>query len=79
MPKYIMYLLITLCLIGQILVTKHKRSGYMLWIISDFAWAGFNFSQWQVIGAIEQGILWSIYLIISVWGFVIFKKDKDEK
>jgi hypothetical protein len=76
MPKIMMYLLIGMCLLGQVLVTKNKRSGYMLWIIADFAWAGFNFSQYKVVGAIEQGILWTMYFAISLWGFIIWKKDK---
>jgi nicotinamide riboside transporter PnuC len=76
MSKIIMYLLMGGCLIGQVLVTKHKRSGYALWTIADSAWAIFNFSQYKVIGAIEQGILWSIFTIISLWGFIVYKKDK---
>ena len=75
MYKILMYLLIGMCLIGQVLVTKHKRAGYLLWIIADGVWAFFNFSQWKVSGAIEQGILWTLYFIISVWGYIIWKKD----
>jgi len=75
MPKLLMYLLIAICLIGQVLVTRHKRLGYFLWVIADGAWAFFNFSQWKVSGAIEQGILWTLYFIISVWGYIIWKKD----
>ena len=63
------------CLIGQVLVTKHKRAGYMLWIVADSAWAVFNFSQYKITGAIEQGILWSVFTIISLWGFIVYKKD----
>ena len=76
MPKLLMYLLIAICLIGQVLVTRHKRLGYFLWVIADGAWAVFNFSQFRVLGAIEQGILWTMFFIISLWGFIIFKKDK---
>jgi nicotinamide riboside transporter PnuC len=79
MPKLIMYLLIAMCLLGQVLATKHKRSGYVLWVIADLAWAVFNFSQYKIQGAIEQGILWTMYFIISLWGFMIYKKDKNEK
>lgn len=77
MPNWIMYLLIGMCLMGQILVTKNKRSGYVLWIIADFAWAGFNFSQWKIAGALAQGILWTLYFIISLWGFCIYRKNKN--
>lgn len=75
MPKLILYILIAMGLIGQVLITKNKRTGYLLWVIADIAWAVFNFSQYQVLGAFEQGILWSIYFIISLWGFIIWKKD----
>jgi len=77
MYKILMYLLIGICLVGQVLVTKHKRSGYLLWIIADGAWAVFNFSQWNVTGAIEQGILWTLYFIISLWGYLRFKKTEN--
>ena len=79
MPKLIMYILITMCLIGQIFVTKNKRIGYILWILADGYWAIFNFMQYKVLGALEQGILWSMYFLISTWGFIIWKKDKNEK
>jgi len=74
MYKILMYLLMVVCLIGQVLVTKHKRLGYALWTIADSAWAVFNFSQYKVIGAIEQGILWSIFTIISLWGFIVWRE-----
>jgi nicotinamide riboside transporter PnuC len=77
MHKLILYVLITMGLIGQVLITKNKRSGYLLWIIADIAWAVFNFSQYKVVGAMEQGILWSVYFVISLWGFIIFKKDRQ--
>ena len=76
MAKLIMYLLMGICLVGQVFVTKNKRSGYAMWIIADGAWAVFNFSQYKVSGAIEQGILWTMFFIISLWGFIIFKKEK---
>jgi len=75
MPKLILYILIAMGLVGQVLITKNKRSGYLLWIIADISWAVFNFSQYKILGAFEQGILWSIYFIISLWGFLIWKKD----
>jgi len=74
MSKLIMYLLMGICLIGQVLVTKNKRSGYAMWIIADGAWAIFNFSQYKLSGAIEQGILWTMFFIISSWGFIVYKK-----
>jgi hypothetical protein len=76
MDKIIMYLLMAICLIGQMFVTKHKRIGYGMWVIADGAWAVFNFSQYKICGAIEQGILWTMFFIISLWGFIIFKKEK---
>jgi len=74
MIKLLLYIPIIACLIGQILVTKHNRIGYFLWIIADGTLAIFNFSQYKVIGAIEQGILWTMFFIISLWGFIIWKK-----
>lgn len=75
MPKIIFWILISGCLVGQILVTKNRRIGYMLWIIADLIWAIFNFCQYKVPGAIEQGVLWTMYFLISLWGWLIFKKD----
>jgi hypothetical protein len=74
MLKLFLNILIGICLIGQVLVTKQKRLGYMLWIIADGIWAVFNFSQYKVPGAIEQGILWSLYFIVSLWGWIIWKR-----
>ena len=76
MSKIIMYILMGVCLIGQVLVTKKKRSGYLLWIITDGYWTIFNFLHYKVLGAIEQGILWLMFLILSIWGFMTYKKDK---
>lgn len=74
MLNFIMGTLIILGIFGQILVTKNNRMGYLIWIITDIALAVFNFSQWKVAGAIGQGILWTIYLIVSLWGFIVYKK-----
>ena len=79
MSNYLMYLFIGMCLIGQILVTQHKRFGYFLWVIADGFFAIFNFMQYKILGAIEQGILWTMFFIISLWGFIIFKKEKNEQ
>lgn len=78
MFKIFMYILIVSCLLGQILVTKNKRSGYLIWVIADGFLAFFNFSQYKNTGAIEQGILWSLYFVISLWGYLQFKKGKNE-
>ena len=75
MNKTILYLLIGISLIGQVLITKHKRSGYLLWVVADGIWAVFNFMQYKVLGATEQGILWTMFFIISFWGFIVYKKD----
>jgi hypothetical protein len=74
MPKLMFWILIAFCLLGQVLVTKKIRVGFMLWIIADGIWAIFNFSQYKLPGAIEQGCLWTMYFIISLWGWLIFTR-----
>jgi nicotinamide riboside transporter PnuC len=72
-----MYIIIIFCLLGQILVTKNKRNGYLIWIICDGILAVFNFSQYKLPGALPQGILWTLYFFVSLWGYIIYKKEDN--
>ena len=74
MFKFFMYVLVISCLLGQVLVTKNKRSGYLIWIVADGILAVQNFLQYPNPLALPQGILWTLYFGISVWGFLVWRK-----
>ena len=69
MPKIILWLLTFTCLYGQVLVTKRKRVGMILWIYADLVWTVYNFK----INQPEQATLWLLYTVISIWGWVDWK------
>jgi hypothetical protein len=64
-----------MCLYGQYLVTNKKRYGFVLWIVADAIWTVANFMQYKTPGCIEQGTLWLLYTVVSIWGWFKWKKQ----
>jgi nicotinamide riboside transporter PnuC len=72
-----MTLIIIASLFGQVLVTKNKRNGYLIWTIADAVLAIINFMSYPNPLAVSQGILWTLYFIISLWGYLRFKETEN--
>lgn len=52
-------------LFGAYLNAKGSRYGFLIWIITNFIFAVHNYS----IGQWQQGLLFSTYEVLAIWGF----------
>lgn len=66
-----LWLLTILSIIGVILNLKKKRSGFLFWIATNGAWAIVNFAK----GIPEQGVLFTVYLVLAIWGYLEWGKN----
>lgn len=66
--KMIIFTIISV--IGVILNIYKRQECFIVWAITNFAWAIYDFR----IGAWEQGILFSVYVVLSIWGLIKWQK-----
>lgn len=78
LSKLLLWSLVAGSLGGQVLITKHKRIGFLLWVVVDIGWALFWFAQYKVPGAIEQALLWVLYVAVSGWGWLVYKEPNEK-
>lgn len=56
---------------GNILIMLKKRSGWLAWIMGNFAWIGVN-----IVGPmnVPMVLMYIAYLIINIGGFINWKE-----
>jgi len=59
-------LLTILSIIGVILNIYKRRECFVIWTLTNGLWAVYDYS----IGAWEQGLLFTVYFGLAVWGWV---------
>ena len=64
-----MILLTLISLIGVILNIKKRRACFAVWIFTNATWAIYDFK----IGAWEQSLLFAVYFVLAVWGWMAWK------
>jgi len=69
-----MWMFTILSIIGVVLNIYKLRSCFIFWSITNVGWLIYDF--W--IGAIAQGVLFSVYLILSIWGLVKWGRKVNE-
>ena len=61
-------------LAGNILINVKRRSGYVVWIISNLLWIAVNYIDHL---NVPQVIMYVTYTILNIWGLVRwYKEDK---
>ena len=65
-----MILLTILSIIGVILNIHKRRECFIIWIATNGLWAIYDFK----IGAWEQGILFTVYFGLAIWGLLKWQK-----
>lgn len=61
---------VSLSILGNILVIKKKRSGFMAWIISNIIWIVIDFNA----GIYSQVALFIVFTIIAIYGFIKWRE-----
>lgn len=64
-----------LSLIGTVFNVLKHRAGFGIWIVTNTGWIVVNLE--KKIPA--QAVLFAAYLVVSVWGFVAWKKTKEKE
>lgn len=54
---------------GAILNVRKRPEGFLIWIVTNGAWAVHDFR----IGEYAQAALWAAYFALSVWGFLAWR------
>jgi len=60
-----MWILTGLSIIGVILNIHKKRSGFIVWMVTNAGWCIIDLKA----GLIEQSFLFLIYFFLTVWGW----------
>jgi len=58
-------------IIGNILIIKKKRSGFLVWVFSNIIWIIVDCS----VGLYSQAALFVVFTIIVIYGFIKWKED----
>lgn len=66
-----LWVLTGLSIVGVILNLKRKRAGFLFWIGTNGVWAAFNFYK----NIPEQGVLFTVYLMLAVWGYIEWGRE----
>jgi membrane protein implicated in regulation of membrane protease activity len=66
------WILTILSVIGVIANIYKKQWCFIIWAFTNFTWAIVDFAN----GLPEQGVLFSIYFILAIWGLYQWRKKK---
>ena len=65
-----MWFLAALSVIGVVLNIKKDRRGFVFWIATNGCWAVIDFRH----GLYAQAVLFVIYFILALWGWIRWEK-----
>jgi len=65
-----MWFLTALSIIGVVLNIRKDRRGFLLWMLTNAGWAVVDFRH----RLYAQGVLFTIYFVLSFWGWIRWKK-----
>lgn len=63
--------LTVLALVGVVLNIKRKRACFYIWLFTNASWAVVDFYK----GIPAQGLLFTIYTALAVWGILEWKEE----
>jgi len=66
-----MWILTALSLIGVILNIKKKKSCFIVWGVTNAAWAVIDFRAELP----AQGVLFTVYFFLAVWGLIEWGRE----
>lgn len=70
----ILWALVIVSLIGTVLNVQRRRSGFIVWIVSNAGLAITNADK----GDWAQASLFAVYLLLAVWGWMAWGEGKDK-
>ncbi len=69
------YIIMAVSLVGSIANIYKKTWCYILWLFTNFAWIIYNY----IIGSPSQMVLNIVYLGMTTWGLIEWRKDDRRK
>lgn len=64
-----MWLLTAVSIVGVVLNIKRMRSCFVVWGITNAAWALIDL----YVGLYAQAVLFMVYFVLAVWGYMTWK------
>jgi len=74
MLEVVLWIVVSLSLIGTILNVYKKRVCFYFWLVGNISLCIVNF--WSC--SYAQALLWGVYSFIAVWGLIQWGKDESE-
>lgn len=68
--KIVMWIVVAIALTGAFLNTRSKWQGFLLWLVSNAWWCGYNI----VAGEYPQAFLFGVFWILSLYGIFEWRK-----
>lgn len=60
---------------GNLLIMAKKRLGWLVWILGNLCWIGYNwFGEWNT----PMVLMYVVYFVINVGGFIEWSKKKKD-
>lgn len=72
--ELLMYIVSILSILGSWIVIKKNRYGFIIWMITNASWIVYDVYK----TAYPQAVLMIVYFVMSLWGFITWKEDKNE-
>lgn len=66
------WLAVALSLWGTVLNIRHDRRCFYLWAVGNAGWVAIDLAH----GVYQQAVLQFLYLLLSVWGIVAWKRKE---
>jgi nicotinamide riboside transporter PnuC len=73
--EIVMYGIGILSVLGSYLVVKQNKWGFIVWTLTNASWIAYDI--YKI--AYPQAILFVVYFGMSVWGFIVWKKQKEKE
>lgn len=67
-----MWAVTVMSIIGVVLNTYKRKECFVIWIGTNSVWMVYD---WHI-GAHEQAAMMGVYLLLSVWGLVMWAREK---
>jgi len=58
--------------VGVVLNIKKKRICFVIWLCTNSLWCMYDF--WM--GAYAQSALFSVYVVLAIWGIIAWKSER---
>jgi len=71
MIDHLMWVVMAVALLGNVLVIKKNRPGFLLWFVTNWLWVAYDFDK----GLHAQAAMMLVYSGLAAWGWLAWGKQ----